>query len=55
MSNLEMYKQEVESQLESILNITRHKKIPDWSMTDLDKVLRTLKKSQSEDTMSPCE
>ena len=51
MPNMEKYKKDIDSQLESILNLTRLKKIPDWSITDLDKVLGTLKKRQSEDTM----
>ena len=49
--NLVDYEVEVENQFRDILNITRDTKLPDWSMQDLEKVLKSLKSKQSQDTM----
>ena len=51
LPHLKNYQQEIESRFENILRITKHKKVPDWSIEELNKVLKTLKKGQSEDTM----
>ena len=51
LPDLTKYQAEIESQFESILRVTKYKIIPDWSLEDLNKVLKSLKKSQSADTM----
>ena len=51
LPHLKNYQEEIESQFECILQLTKNRKFPDWSLDDLNKVLKTLKKSQSEDTM----
>ena len=48
---LEQYKHEIESRFNDILKISNEVKFPDWNIRDLDKVLGTLKKGQSQDTM----
>ena len=45
------YELEVENQFKNILNSTKDVKLPDWSLQDLDKVLKSLKSRQSQDTM----
>ena len=44
LPHLKNYQNEIESQFESILQITKNNKISDWSLDDLNKVLKTLKK-----------
>ena len=51
MSNLKNYQIEIEKKFQRILKVTQNVKYPDWSIGDLDKVLKTLKKSQSQDSM----
>ena len=45
------YQASVEKQFTDILSLTKDSKLPDWSMQDLEKVLKSLKSNQSQDTM----
>ena len=45
------YQVQIEKQFENILNITKDQKFEDWSIQDLEKVLKSLKTKQSQDTM----
>ena len=49
---LEQYEENVNLKFQQILNRTKNVSIPDWTVHDLDKVLKSLKVSQSPDTMS---
>ena len=48
---LENYECDIKSQMNRILNTTKDVLSPDWSYNDLEKVLRSLKPGQSQDTM----
>ena len=47
----EEYNRDIENKFSNILKITKVNKFPDWSKQDLEKVLKSLKRSQSQDTM----
>ena len=49
---METYEKEVKLKLRNILSSTQNIQSPDWTIFDLNKVLRTLKSSQSQDTMN---
>ena len=49
--HLENYQIKVENNFQKILKSTGKLSVPDWSMCDLEKVLKTLKSNQSQDTM----
>ena len=48
--DLKFYKEQIEKEFKSILKITAKNKFPDWTLTDLEKVIKSLKKSQSPDS-----
>ena len=48
---MENYQLRIENRFENILKITKDIKFQDWSMQHLDKVLKSLKNGQSQDTM----
>ena len=48
---LSSYKLNVESEFQRILKSTKTFSVPDWSIKDLDRVLKTLKPNQSQDSM----
>ena len=45
------YQKIIENQFSDTLKITQNNKFPDWSIHDLEMVLKSLKRSQSQDTM----
>ena len=45
------YQNEIEDKFANVLKITQQNRCPDWTLSDLDKVLKTLKRSQSQDSM----
>jgi len=49
--NLLNYKSNIECEFQKILQSTKTLAVPDWSMQDLDRVLKSLKPNQSQDTM----
>ena len=49
ISELSEYKDEVEKEFESLLEVTKQVKSDEWCIEDLDKVLKTLKPKQSQD------
>ena len=51
LSHLSGYKVTLENKFQQILKSTKIISIPDWSIYDLDEVLKTLKSNQSQDTM----
>ena len=51
LPGMEDYQDRVEKQFQNILKSTKTLSIPDWTMHDLDKVLKSLKISQSPDRM----
>ena len=52
LPGMESFPSEIEDKFDQILKITRNIKFQDWSMHDLKKVLKSLKKGQSPDTMN---
>ena len=48
---MEGYQENVEKEFQDMLNITKGNCFPDWNLDDLNKVLKSLKKNQSHDTM----
>ena len=52
ISELNNYAKDIKVQMNNILNVTKHENSPDWTCQDLDRVLRSLKSSQSPDTMN---
>ena len=51
LPHLENYKTNLEYDFQQILKSSKKMSIPDWTMHDLDKVLKNLKPNQSQDTM----
>ena len=51
LPGMEKYQENVENNFKKILNETKTNTFPDWSMQDLEKVLKSLKINQSQDTM----
>ena len=51
LQNLNEYAKDIENKFCDILKVTRKNNFPDWTIKDLDHVLRSLKRSQSQDTM----
>ena len=47
----ENHQKNIEDNFEDILKITKTNIFPDWNLNDLNKVLKSLKKNQSQDTM----
>ena len=52
LPGMEQYQLDVEHEFKILLNTTKDISIPDWTMKELDAVLKTLKISQSPDTMN---
>ena len=50
LPGLENYQKEVEVNFQKVLNSTKNILFPDWTMTDLERVLRTLKGTMTEKT-----
>ena len=48
---LEQYQKDIEQKFQDILLITKENIFPDWNLNDLNKVLKSLKKNQSHDSM----
>ena len=46
LPNLEEYKNGIDRSFKDILNITQSQRFPNWSISDLDNVLKTLKRRQ---------
>ena len=51
LSDFQEYQKNVEKKFYDILKVTKDNGFPDWSMKDLEFVLKSLKRSQSQDTM----
>ena len=51
LPGLESYQKNIEREFQDILSITKENNFPDWTLQDLNKVLKSLKKNQSQDTM----
>ena len=49
---MENYQFDIENRFEKILNITKKNTFPDWTLQDLNMVLKSLKNGQSQDTMN---
>ena len=49
---MEQYKNEIENKFQHILKATEINSYPDWTLDDLNKVLKLLKRKQSPDTMN---
>ena len=47
----ENHQKNIKENFEDILKVTKMNIFPDWNLNDLNKVLKTLKKNQSQDTM----
>ena len=45
------YEEEMNRKFVEILEISKRNTLPDWKEDDLEKVLKTLKRNQSQDTM----
>ena len=50
VSELKQYENEIEEEFESLLEETKKVKTDDWSLEDLNKVLKSLKRKQSHDS-----
>ena len=51
LPSLKSYQKTVEEDFYELLKISKMNKSPDWTLDDLNKVLRSLKRNQSQDTM----
>ena len=51
LNKFKKYESNIQSKFLSILDFTKQNKFPDWTLENLEKVLKSLKKSQSQDRM----
>ena len=51
LSELKNYEQAVQTKFSEVLSLTNKNKFPDWNMKNLEDVLKSLKRSQSQDSM----